>query len=80
MRQVIPAGDYVPDSHRKPARLDAPTKHKALAEGANDFLNFRWMPRKWSTGSRIIWRLGVCINRFGCTMDLRASPVAHQSR
>lgn len=38
LRQVIPAGDYVPILIVT-GELDAPTKHKALAEGANDFLN-----------------------------------------
>ncbi len=38
LRQVIPAQDYVPILIVT-GELDAPTKHKALAEGANDFLN-----------------------------------------
>ena len=38
LRQVIPAGDYVPILIVT-GELDTPTKHKALAEGANDFLN-----------------------------------------
>ena len=38
LRQVIPADDYVPILIVT-GELDAPTKHKALAEGANDFIN-----------------------------------------
>lgn len=38
LRQVIPAEDYVPILIVT-GELDAPTKHKALAEGANDFIN-----------------------------------------
>ncbi|MBA5862429.1 MAG: response regulator [Nitrospira sp. CR1.1] len=38
LRQLIPAEDYVPILIIT-GELDAPTKHKALAEGANDFIN-----------------------------------------
>lgn len=38
LRQVIPADDYVPILIVT-GELDAPTKHKALTEGANDFIN-----------------------------------------
>ena len=38
LRQVIPADDYVPILIVT-GELDAPTKHKALAEGASDFIN-----------------------------------------
>lgn len=38
LRQVIPAEEYVPILIVT-GELDAPTKHKALAEGANDFIN-----------------------------------------
>lgn len=38
LRQVIPAGEYVPILIVT-GEADASTKHKALAEGANDFLN-----------------------------------------
>ena len=38
LRQVIPADNYVPILIVT-GELDAPTKHKALTEGANDFIN-----------------------------------------
>ena len=38
LKQVIPAEDYVPILIVT-GELDAPTKHKALAEGAHDFIN-----------------------------------------
>lgn len=38
LREVIPAEDYVPILIVT-GELDAPTKHKALADGANDFIN-----------------------------------------
>jgi putative two-component system response regulator len=38
LRQVIPAEDYVPILIVT-GELDAPSKHRALAEGANDFIN-----------------------------------------
>lgn len=38
LREVIPAEDYVPILIVT-GELDAPTKHKALTEGANDFIN-----------------------------------------
>ncbi len=38
LKPMIPEGDYVPMLIIT-GELDAPTKHKALAEGANDFIN-----------------------------------------
>ena len=38
LKPMIPDGDYVPMLIIT-GELDAPTKHKALAEGANDFIN-----------------------------------------
>lgn len=37
LRQIIPAGDYVPILIVT-GELDTPTKHQALADGANDFI------------------------------------------